>query len=109
MQKILNIQLIVLSVGFIVSEIYAVKLTRFAKALGVFFIVCAILIAIICWWTVLFEIGFSISYVLSDYPLVERIGYLFIGVGFILSPPFAIAIGLHRHWATWNGQRTLGP
>jgi len=42
----------------------------------------------------LFEIGFSISHILSDYPLVERMTYLFVRLGLIISPPVIIVIGL---------------
>jgi len=76
------------------SSIYSVKPIRFGKAFGVFFIVSAILVALIGWWAILFEIGFSISHILSDYPLVERMMYLFIRLGLIISPPVIIVIGL---------------
>jgi len=93
-KKILNIQLTVLVVGDKMSSIYSVKPIRFGKAFGVFFIVSAILVALIGWWAILFEIGFSISHILSDYPLVERMTYLFVRLGLILSPPFMIIMGL---------------
>ena len=93
-KKILNIQLTVLFVGDKMSSIYSVKSIRFGKAFGVFFIVSAILVALIGWWAILFEIGFSISHILSDYPLVERMMYLFIRLGLIISPPVIIVIGL---------------
>lgn len=76
------------------SEIYSVSQPKFGKALGVLIIVLAILIALIGWWAILFEIGFSISYILSDYPLVDRMMYLFIRLGLIIFPPFTIVIGL---------------
>ena len=76
------------------SSIYSVKPIRFGKAFGVFFIVSAILVALIGWWAILFEIGFSISHILSDYPMVERMTYLFVRLGLILSPPFIIIMGL---------------
>ena len=93
-KKILNIQLNVLFVGDKMSSIYSVKPIRFGKAFGVFFIVSAILVALIGWWAILFEIGFSISHILSDYPLVERMTYLFVRLGLIISPPVIIVIGL---------------
>jgi len=76
------------------SEIYPVKPVRFGKAFGVLLIVLAILVALIGWWAILFEIGFSTSYILSDYPLVERIEYLFIRLGLIISPPVIIIMAL---------------
>jgi len=76
------------------GSIYSVKPIRFGKAFGVLVIVLAILVALIGWWAILFEIGFSISYILDDYPLVERMEYLFIRLGLILSPPFLIVMGL---------------
>ena len=76
------------------SAIYSVSQPKLGKALGVLIIVIAILIALIGWWAILFEIGFSTSYILSDYPLVDRMEYLFIRLGLILSPPFLIVMGL---------------
>ena len=76
------------------SPIYSINTPKLAKALGVLLIVLAILVALIGWWAILYEIGFSTSYILSDYPLVERMMYLFIRLGLILAPPFMIIIGL---------------
>lgn len=76
------------------GSIYSVRQPKFGKALGVFVIILAILVALIGWWAILFEIGFSSSYILDDYPLVERMEYLVIRLGLILSPPFLIIMGL---------------
>jgi hypothetical protein len=76
------------------GSIYSVRSIKFGKALGGLIIVLATLVALIGWWAILFEIGFSTSYILSDYPLVERMEYLFIRLGLILSPPFLILMGL---------------
>jgi hypothetical protein len=76
------------------SVTYSIRQPKLGKALGGFLIILAILVAVIGWWAILFEIGFSTSYILGDYPLVERLQYLVIRLGLIIIPPFIIVVGL---------------
>jgi hypothetical protein len=76
------------------SSTYSVSQPKLGKALGGLVIILAILVALIGWWAILFQIGFSTSYILSNYPLDERLMYLFIRLGLILFPPFLIILGL---------------
>lgn len=75
-----------------ISSIY--HITYRGKALGILLIVLAILIWVIGIPVVLFEIGFSLDYILSDFPLVERMMYLLIRVVLLFFPPFFILVGL---------------
>lgn len=50
---------------------------------------------LIVWLIGLPEMGFDISYIMSDYPLFDRLMYLFIRLALIFFPPLSILIGVY--------------
>nr|KXH70471.1 MAG: hypothetical protein AM325_15860 [Candidatus Thorarchaeota archaeon SMTZ1-45] len=66
-----------------------------SKAVSMFLIICALFIMLLTYTIGLPEMGFSLDYIMSDYPLIDRIMYLFVRFTLVFAPLFFIIIGLH--------------
>ncbi|MFW9913794.1 MAG: hypothetical protein ACFFEU_15050, partial [Candidatus Thorarchaeota archaeon] len=75
------------------SSVYTIHPTRLGSAMGKLLICLGVLMILIVWLIGLPEMGFDISYIMSDYPLFDRLMYLFMRLALIFFPPFAILIG----------------
>jgi hypothetical protein len=75
------------------SSTYYLHPTRAGNAMGKLLICLGVVMILIVWLIGFPEMGFDISYILSDYPLIDRLMYLFIRIGLIVFPPLAVLIG----------------
>jgi hypothetical protein len=76
------------------SSTYTVYPTRLGRSMGGLVICLGALMIPLVYLIGLPEMGFDISYIMSDYPLFDRLMYLFIRITLIFFPPFAILAGL---------------
>jgi hypothetical protein len=76
------------------SSTYSIRLPRWGKALGAILVCCGLLMIPLFYLIGLPEIGFSISFVMSDHPLLVRIMYVLVRVVLLFAPPFSLLIGL---------------